>query len=349
LLLTQGLPAGDRDAASQVVKRQASAMKTLLDDLLDVSRLKLGRLELHRERVMLSDVVQAALESTRSLMEAARHDFKVELPAYGVELDADPLRLGQVLSNLLTNSIKYTPAGGTISLQARMDDKQVVITVSDNGVGMEPAQIERMFDMFTQAQPAANHSHGGLGIGLALVRSIVELHGGRVGASSAGAGQGSEFRVFLPATRTAAQPAGADQAPSAASPPARAEPARHGLILIADDNVDAGWGFARLLEIAGFATLVVNAGKEALIQARREKPDVGIIDIGMPDINGHEVARQIRRTEWGKQMVLIAVTGWGQESDEREALEAGFDAHMTKPVDLRKLRATVDELLLRKR
>jgi two-component system CheB/CheR fusion protein len=348
LLLTQGLPERDRDSAAQVVKRQAGAMKTLLDDLLDVSRLKLGRLELHRERVILSNVVQAALESTRPLLEAARHDLKVDVPDYAIEIDGDPLRLGQVLSNLLTNAIKYTPAGGKISLKARMESDQVMITVADTGVGMEPAQIERMFEMFTQARSAVNRNQGGLGIGLALVKSIVELHGGRVEASSAGPGKGSAFRVTLPAARAAATTAKTD--PAVASGSGRpAAAAKRGLILIADDNVDAGWGLARLLEIAGFSTLLVRGGLDALKEARRTKPDVGIIDIGMPDLDGHQVARQIRQTEWGKQMVLIAATGWGQESDERAALAAGFDAHMTKPVDLRKLSAVVDDLLLLRR
>ena len=347
LMLTQRLPLADRESAAQVVKRQAGAMKSLLDDLLDVSRLKLGRLELQRETVRLASVVEAAMETIRPMLESAGHNIKIDLPSYPVEIDADALRLGQVLSNLLTNSIKYTQPGGTIVLKARLEGKQVVITVSDNGVGMEPAHIERMFEMFTQAQPVADRSHG-LGIGLALVKSIVELHGGRIEASSAGPGKGSEFRVRLPAARASADAAGAMPAPAAA-PPAPLRVKNRGLILIADDNVDAGWGIAKLLEIAGFSTLRVRGGVEAVKEARHHKPDVGIIDIGMPDLSGHEVARQIRQTEWGKQMVLIAATGWGQESDEREAVEAGFDAHMTKPVDLRKLSAVVDENLLRKR
>jgi len=351
LLLEPGLPLRDKDAAAQVVKRQAGSMKVLLDDLLDVSRLKLGRLELHRERVTLAGVVEAALESTRPLLEAAGHALKVELPDYPIELDADPLRLAQVVSNLLTNAIKYTQAHGAVGVTARLDGANAVITVADNGVGMEPAQIEHMFDMFTQARPVAENSKGGLGIGLALVRNIVELHGGRVEASSPGLGKGSEFRVTLPAVRGAARDADA-------RPPAGASNGssngvvlgkKRGLILIADDNVDAGWGIARLLELAGFTTTRVRGGIEAVKETRRQKPDVGIIDIGMPDLNGHEVARQIREMEWGKHMVLIAATGWGQESDAREAIESGFDAHMTKPVDLRKLSALVDELLARRR
>ncbi len=347
LLSTPNVLAKDRESAADVIKRQAGAMKSLLDELLDVSRLKLGRFELHREPVVLADVIAAALEATRPMLQGAGHSLKVDLPDHAIELEADPLRLGQVLSNLVTNAIKYTPTGGAIALKARMDNGHVVISVSDNGMGMEPAQIERMFEMFTQAEPVADRSHG-LGIGLALVKTIVELHGGRIEASSAGPGQGSEFRVTLPATRGAVQPPQASSAPVAAATPERPVQ-KHGLILIADDNVDAAWGIAKLLEIAGFSTLRVKGGLEAVKEIRRHKPDVGIIDIGMPDLSGHEVARQIRQAEWGRHMVLIAVTGWGQDSDEREAIEAGFDAHMTKPVDLRKLSVVVDDLLQRKR
>lgn len=344
LMLTQDLPVADRESAAHVVKRQATAMKSLLDDLLDVSRLKLGRLRLQRETVRLSSVVEAALETTRPMLKAVGHRLKIDLPAYPIELDADPLRLGQVIANLLSNSIKYTQAGGSIVLKARMEGKQAVISVTDNGVGMDPAQIGHMFEMFTQAQPVADRSHG-LGIGLALVRSIVQMHGGRIEAFSAGPGKGSEFKVSLPAKRASAGTADLSAPALAAVSSAPARGGHRGLILIADDNVDAAWGIAKLLEMAGFATLQVKGGLDAVKETRRRKPDVGILDIGMPDLNGHEAARQIRQTEWGKQMVLIAATGWGQESDEREAIEAGFDAHMTKPVDLRKLGAVVDELL----
>ena len=203
LLLTPSVPAGDRDSAADVVRRQAGAMKSLLDELLDVSRLKLGRFELHRERVILSDAITAALESTRPMLEGSGHSLKLDLPDQAIELDADPLRLGQVVSNLLTNAIKYTPAGGAIMLKARLEGDQAMISVADNGMGMDPAQIGRMFEMFTQAEPVADRSHG-LGIGLALVKSIVELHGGRIEAFSGGPGKGSEFRVRLPARHAAA-------------------------------------------------------------------------------------------------------------------------------------------------
>jgi two-component system, chemotaxis family, CheB/CheR fusion protein len=346
LLQTPSLPTRDRDAAANVVKRQAGAMKSLLDELLDVSRLKLGRLELHCEDVLLNAVVASALEATRSMLDAAGHRLVLDMPEQQVLCHGDPLRLGQVLSNLLTNAIKYTPAGGVITVRARFENGEATIAVSDTGVGIEPTQIEHMFEMFAQGEPGGDRSHG-LGIGLALVKNIVELHGGHVEASSAGLGKGSEFRVILPAKAAPPAPAPTAAVPAAATPaPARK---KRGLVLIADDNVDAAWGIARLLEIAGFETLRVNGGVEAVKQMRKHKPDVAIVDIGMPDMSGHEVARQIRQTEWGKHMVLIAATGWGQESDERAAAAAGFDTHMTKPVDLRKLSAVVDELLVQKR
>ena len=345
LMFTPQLPPADREAAAKVVRRQAGAMKMLLDDLLDVSRLKLGRLELHRDKVQLAAVVEAALETVRPVLETMGQRLDLELPAFPIEVDADPLRLGQVIANLLANAIKYTQRGGSIGLKARLAGQQVVISIVDNGIGMEPGQIESMFEMFAQAQPVADRDHG-LGIGLALVRSIVEMHGGKVEAFSPGAGKGSEFRVTLPGARRL-ENAGVTPTPAA---PAPATPAKkRGLVLIADDNVDAGWGMAKLLEIAGFSTVHVKGGIDAVKETRRQKPDVGIIDIGMPDLNGHDVARQIRQTEWGQRMVLIAATGWGQDADEREAMQAGFDTHMTKPVDLRKLSVTVDELLARKR
>jgi two-component system, chemotaxis family, CheB/CheR fusion protein len=350
LLRAPSIPQKDRDEAADVVKRQAGAMKSLLDELLDVSRLKLGRLELRRQPVALKTVVDSALESTRSMLSAAGHRLKVELPPEDVVLDADALRLSQVLSNLVTNAIKYTPAGGTVTLAAAIDAGDVVISVKDTGAGIDPAQIERIFEMFAQVQPGPDRSHG-LGIGLALVKNIVELHGGQVSASSPGVGRGSEFVVRLPAGMVTVRPA----APAQPPPPVRVPddtPSRmkkRGLILIADDNLDASWGISRLLEIAGFATLRVASGLEAVQATRKHKPDVGIIDIGMPDLDGHQVARQIRQSEWGKHMVLIAATGWGQESDQTAAIEAGFDAHMTKPVNLRQLSAVVDDLLARKR
>jgi two-component system, chemotaxis family, CheB/CheR fusion protein len=347
LLLASQVEPSEREAAAQIVKRQAGTLKALLDELLDVSRLKLGRLELHPEKIALRDVVQAAVETVQPALVSAAHQLKIELPEHEVELDADRLRIVQVLANLLSNAIKYTPAGGEIALGAKLSGNRVTISLADNGIGIEADQIGRMFEMYEQGQRGTDPSQG-LGIGLALVKNIVELHGGTVEAASPGAGKGTEFRVSLPARRGAARPPAPVPKKTAPGTDERARKQR-GLILIADDNVDAGWGIARLLEIAGFSTVRVRGGVEALKEARHRHPDAAIIDVGMPDLSGHEVARQIRQNEWGKQMVLIAATGWGQESDERASIESGFDAHMTKPVDLRKLSATVDELLLKKR
>jgi two-component system CheB/CheR fusion protein len=344
LLTSEGATEEDRAEAAEVVARQAAAMKILLDDLLDISRLTLGRLVLKREPVRLADVVERALENVRPILAAARHGLSVDLPPRTVMLDADAVRLAQVFSNLLTNAIKYTLPGGRLSLRARREGAEVVVSVSDDGIGMEPARIEEMFEMFSQAEPDAGRSAGGLGIGLALARSIVQLHGGSISARSGGPGKGSEFTVRLPADRGLAA---APRPPAPAASASPRAPTKAETILIADDNVDVAWGMARLLEVAGYATVVVRSGQEALAEAARRMPEVAILDIGMPDLSGHDVARQLRRTEGGEAMVLIAVTGWGQAEAEQESLAAGFDAHMTKPVNLRKLASQVDELVKR--
>ena len=345
LLLTPAAGGDDREQAAQVVQRQVAVMRSLMNDLLDVSRLTFGRLELHREQVVLAPIVESAVETIEPLRESAGHKLTVDLPAYAVQLDADPIRISQVVSNLLTNAIKYTPPGGEILLKVRMDGGQVVICVTDNGIGMEPGEIEDMFVMFAQAKHVVERTNAGLGIGLALVRNIVELHGGTVEASSAGPGKGSEFSVRLPAKKAAA---GA-MAPAALAPAAYSSADKRGLILIADDNVDAGWGIAKLMELSGFATVRVQGGVEAVREAQLKQPDVAILDIGMPDLSGHEVARQIRAAPGGQKMILIAATGWGQDADQRRAFEAGFDAHMTKPVDVLKLSAVIDDLLQKRR
>jgi len=251
------------------------------------------------------------------------------------------------------NAVRYTPEGTAVEVALRKQnggsDNFAVISVRDRGNGVPEDALERIFRPFYRTEDARDRqSGGGTGLGLAITERAVRMHGGSVEAFSEGPGKGSEFRVTLPA-RLGARAARAVEAGRAGPLPAERPRDKRGLILIADDNVDAGWGIARLLEIAGFTTLHVRGGIEAVKEARRRRPDAAIVDIGMPDLNGHEVARQIRQNEWGRQMVLIAATGWGQESDKREALESGFDAHMTKPVDLRKLSATVDELLLKKR
>jgi two-component system, chemotaxis family, CheB/CheR fusion protein len=343
-MLSEGVSAADAQSAGEVVRRQALGMKAMLEDLMDVSRLKLGRLELKRERVLLSTIVSTAMEVARPMLADARHALKLDLGKQDIELDGDPLRLVQVLSNLLSNAAKYTPRSGTITVRARLAGDQLDLSVTDTGMGMEPERIPTMFEMFAQANPHEDRSHG-LGIGLALVKKIVDLHGGQVSARSGGPGKGSVFHVMLPGAKAVApSPATATRAPTPA-PEATSAPQERGLVLIADDNEDAAWGLAKLLEMDEFETVRVSSGIEAVREIARLKPQAGIIDIGMPDLGGHEVARQVRTTPWGRHMVLIAATGWGQEADRRDALEAGFDAHMTKPVDASKLSEMLDTLL----
>jgi two-component system, chemotaxis family, CheB/CheR fusion protein len=350
LLLMPRLPQAALEKAALVVQRQAKAMRVLLDELLDVSRLTLGRLTLQRRPVSIQAVVHAALEATRPLVQAARHELVVALPPHEVEVDGDPLRLSQVISNLVTNAAKYTPEGGCIEVAAEVFQDEVVVTVADNGIGMEPADIDRMFELFTQAEGALNRASGGLGIGLALARNIVELHGGWIMASSAGHGQGCQLRVGLPLLRVA--PAEVPPAPAPAPAPQLPTPAPAAegqLVLVADDNGDAAWGLAKLLELSGFRATTARSGEEALQVAAEQRPLIALLDIGMPDLSGHEVARRLRQQAWGRDMILIAATGWGQEGDIRQSLEAGFDAHLTKPLNVGRVKTLIDELAAKRR
>lgn len=336
---------GDRNRAADVVRRQGAAMRELLNDLLDVSRLRLGRLALQRQAVRISAVVESALEATRPQIDAANHTLIVRLPVVELEVDADPVRLAQVISNLVSNAAKYTPAGGHISVSAELVENEVVVTVADDGIGMVPAEIDAMFDMFVQAPEARERIAGGLGIGLALSRSIVQLHGGWIHATSAGPGQGSRFRFGLPVFRATAL----DAPPTPRQlVPLDVPPSRETKILVADDNRDAAWGLAKLLERAGYGVVIANGGLQAVELTRTHRPDVALLDIGMPDLDGHEVARQLRADVGNAEMMLIAATGWGQPRDIQDALNAGFDAHLTKPVDVETIRKLIDEHLLRR-
>ncbi len=341
LLLMPKLPQAALEKAVLVVQRQARAMKVLLDELLDVSRLSLGRLTLSRHPVTVNSVIEAALENSRPLVHAAGHELVVKLPPQVAEVDGDPLRLAQVVSNLVGNAAKYTPEGGRIVVSAEVFQDEVVIAVEDNGIGMEPAEIDRMFTLFAQGGASANRSNGGLGIGLALARNIVELHGGWIMASSAGPGQGTQLRVGLPLLRVGSE---AVVEPPKPQPPEPATAAEGELVLVADDNGDAAWGLAKLLELSGFRALLARSGQEALDVAEQHRPAIALLDIGMPDLSGHDVARRLRQTDWGRAMILIAATGWGQESDVRLSMEAGFDAHLTKPLNVGRIRSLIDEL-----
>lgn len=312
-----------------IISRQVRHMASLLDDLLDVSRITRGMLTLKKETVGLRGLVEAAVETARPMIDAKRHVLHVDWPAAGMRIEADPLRLTQVISNLLTNAAKYTDPEGHIHLECRAEERAVVILVRDDGIGLAQDMLTKVFEMFSQVAPDKGHADGGLGIGLALVKGLVELHGGRVDASSDGLERGSEFRIVLPDAVAEPQTADASCAVSDA-PPVAARPLR---VLVADDNRDSAESLGMLLELSGHEVFLAHTGVDALSVASDRKPDAALLDIGMPGMNGYEVAAHVRREAWGKSMTLIAITGWGQEDNKRMAREAGFDHHLTKPMD----------------
>ncbi len=313
-----------RASAVQVVRRQVGQMALLLDDLLDVARITQGKLVLRRTRVDLPAVVESAVETVRPLLDRKGHALQLALPGDAPALDADPVRLAQVLANLLTNAAKYTDPGGRITLAAQAEGQLLAIEVADDGIGLAPEALPRLFGMFSQVGPGEGRTEGGLGVGLALVKALVELHGGRVAAHSDGLGQGSRFTVWLPLALAPARPEAAPPAPAPAGPRR---------VLVADDNRDAADTLALLLEMSGHQVCVAYDGLQALATAREMRPEVALLDIGMPGMDGHAVARAVRAEPWGAAVLLVAVTGWGQEEDRRRAREAGFDHHVTKPVE----------------
>jgi signal transduction histidine kinase/ActR/RegA family two-component response regulator len=318
-----------RQWGREVIARQVQRMALLLDDLLDVSRITRGRLELRKDYVDLLTLVSSAVETARPLIDAKNHILTVNLPPEPVELEVDPLRLSQALSNLLTNAAKYTDAQGHIALTASQDAQGLTIRVTDNGIGIEPSVIKGLFEMFSQIDSAIDRAEGGLGIGLALVRGLVALHGGTVQATSAGLGKGSEFTIHLPRSAVV-EPAAV--APSVAEVVSITHE-RRGRIVVADDNRDAADSLQLLLEFAGHEVFVAYNGRQALDLGARERPQVFVLDVGMPDLTGYEVARRIRQEAWGRGVLLLAVTGWGQDDDKEKAKAAGFDFHFTKPVN----------------
>ena len=335
LLARGAAEAHEQRRAAQVIARQASLMKVLLGDLLDVSSLRRGRMVLRRVATSGQQVARAAVESAMPVIEQGRHILALAISDEPMPLEVDPIRLTQVLSNLLANAAKYTPAGGRLSLAARPEQGHAVFEVSDNGIGMEQDAIDSMFEMFRQSEQAHAMAAGGLGIGLALVRTIVDMHGGEVRGESAGLGQGSRFTVRIPLSGERADAGGA---PGEAAEPART--AARLKVLLADDNADALWGMARMLSISGFSVETAENGPQALVIAERFRPDAAVLDIGMPGLSGHEVARRIRAAAWGRHMLLVAATGWGQPEDKDAALAAGFDEHLVKPIaaaDLQRL------------
>ncbi|HJU72215.1 MAG TPA: ATP-binding protein [Gemmatimonadaceae bacterium] len=318
---------GANDQARRMMERQLGQMVRLIDDLLDVSRITRGKLQLRKERVELSGIVNTAVETTRPVIEAGGHALTITLPPQPVYLDADPMRLAQVLANLLNNAAKYTERGGRIWLTVTPQDSEIVVSVKDTGIGIPPDALPRIFEMFAQVDRSLEKSQGGLGIGLTLVKRLVELHGGSVEARSEGVGKGSEFVARLPIL---AASAGASRVASDELHRANGLGCR---ILIADDNRDAAESMSMLLRLMGNEVRTVHDGFQAVEEASAFRPDVILLDIGMPRLNGYDVARSIRAERWGAGMVLVALTGWGAEEDRRRALEAGFDQHFTKPVN----------------
>jgi signal transduction histidine kinase len=310
--------------ARSVIQRQVKHMALLLDDLLDVARITQGKLDLKKQSISLNSVVDAAVEAVRPLLDSKSHQLTVTLPSEPVILHADPLRLSQVISNLLTNAAKYTDAGGNITLAGRIEDRTLSLSINDNGIGIPAESLKGIFAMFSQVEGAGARSEGGLGIGLALVNGLIELHGGTVEAKSEGLGRGSEFIVSLPLTCESATRSTADTL--APTPIGRR-------ILVADDNQDAADSLAMFLEMGGHDVRVAHDGRAALSVAQTFRPHIVLLDIGMPRLNGYEVAQALRQEPWGADIRLIALTGWGQESDRQRAAEAGFDCHLTKPVD----------------
>jgi signal transduction histidine kinase len=333
-------PAADAellDRSRQTMARQMQHLVRLVDDLLDVSRVMRGKIELRKQRVSVAAIITHAVETAQPVIESQQHELMVEQPSLPPEVEVDELRIAQVLSNLLTNAAKYTPRGGRIWLSFSEEANWAVLRVSDTGIGIAREMLPKVFDLFMQVDNSVGRSQGGLGIGLTLVRSLIEMHGGQVEATSGGVGQGSEFIVKLPKAANTSSQEPAAQPSTLAS--AVASPKRR--ILVVDDNADAADSLAMLLKLKGNEVFVANDGATALALATERQPAIIILDLGMPVMDGYEVARRLRTEQTVNVAVLAALTGWGQEEDRRRSLEAGFDIHLVKPVDP----AALDKLL----
>ena len=317
-----------------VMERQLSQVTRLIDDLLDISRITSGKVLLRMQRVLVDVVMEEAAEAALPLVHAAHHTLNVTLPQQPLWLEVDPARLVQMIGNLLSNSAKYSEDGSFITLSARSEGAEVIIEVTDTGLGIPEHMLNQVFDMFTQVNHTLERAHGGLGIGLALVRQLVEMHGGSITAKSAGAGLGSTFSIRLP---MAAAPANT----FIDLPNCTPRPVLGRRILVVDDNVDAATMLSMMLNFLGHVTRVAFSGEAALAISVEFRPEIVFMDIGLPGINGYEAARELRASPLLKDVFLIALTGWGSDADRRQSSEAGFDTHLTKPVEF----ATIDTLL----
>jgi signal transduction histidine kinase/ActR/RegA family two-component response regulator len=318
-----------RERCEAIMQRQTGHMVRLIDDLLDVSRINRNKMELRRAPITVADVVSNAVETARPLIEASGHQLEIALPDEPLLVDGDLTRLAQVFSNLLTNSAKYTERGGRIRLEARRDAGDVVVSVRDTGIGIPRESLANIFDMFSQVDRTLERSTGGLGIGLALVRGIVEMHGGQVTAASEGAGRGTEFRVRVPLIEIASE--ATSEANGGRRRPQSDRPWR---VLVVDDNRDSAESMAELLRAYGNEVAVAHDGLEAVARAEALHPEIVLMDVAMPHMNGLEATRRIRAQPWGRGMIIVALTGWGQEADRARTAQAGCDGHLVKPVSL---------------
>ncbi len=338
----RALPSSSNEVtwAMNVIERQVHQMTRLVDDLLDVSRISKGRIELRRERLEVMTLVNMAVEACSPLLRDRGHELRLDVPSESIVLDVDPTRMTQVMLNLLTNAAKYMNPGGGIDLSVRCDGDRVEIKVRDNGIGISPDMLAGIFEMFSQEERSLEHSRGGLGIGLTLARRLVEMHGGEIEARSDGRDRGSEFTVLLPLA--------AALEPSMLAPPDAPPallPSVSQRILVVDDNRDAAESLARLLSLLGHEVEVAHDGIAAIEAVPRFAPDLLLLDLGMPRLDGYQAARRIRAMEDGHRVFLVALTGWGQEEDRRRSHEAGFDEHLTKPVEM----AALQQILVRSR
>jgi len=331
------------EQARTIIERQARHLIRLVDDLLDVARITRGRVELRKERVELNDLIDRAVEAVGPLVAARRHDLSVSAPRGTLWLDVDPARIQQVLVNLLTNACKYTPAQGVIRLTVHWEGDQVAVSVKDNGVGIAPGVLPKVFDLFTQAERSLARSEGGLGIGLTMVKSLVEMHGGSAVARSEGLGKGSEFIVRLPLVKSEQPVPAATPSRTAELPPVPAGRALR--ILVVDDNVDAAESLALLLRAYGHEVVdVVHDGPSAVETILTKKPSVVLLDIGLPGMSGYEVAQRVHEQAAEQSPHLIAVTGYGLEADRMKAQQVGIGHYIVKPVDPNRLHELLSEL-----
>jgi PAS domain S-box-containing protein len=327
--------------AVDIIERQTQHMARLIDDLLDVNRITRNTLELRKETVELSSIVSSAVEASQPVIEKNQQKLVVDLPREPILLDADTVRLAQVFSNLLHNASKYSKqpeGGGSIWLTAQRDQRTATVTVRDSGIGIAPAMLSKVFDMFTQVGRSRGQREGGLGIGLALAKRLVEMHGGVIEARSEGVGKGSEFVVRLPVREAAREVTSPSTRPSSSSERQKRR------ILIADDNPDVVESFQLMLQMMGHEVETALDGLEAIEKAGQFEPEAIVLDIGMPGLDGLETARRIRQQPWGKRAVLIAITGWGNDNNKRESADAGFDVHLVKPVDPMTIVNTLDKI-----